>query len=329
MKKLLQYLFAGNSLTQKEAEIALTDIATGNQNDAQVAAFLSVYNMRMPSTEELMGFRNAMLELALPVKFNHKNTLDIVGTGGDGKDTFNISTLACFVCAGAGIKVTKHGNYGVSSVSGSSNVLEYLGINFHCLEDRLNEQLEQAGIVFLHAPLFHPAMRNVANVRKLLQVKTIFNLLGPLVNPAKPETQIIGVSNDAVGKLYKGVLKSTSVNFAIIHSLDGYDEISLTNDTRVHIRKRDYLIAPHAFGFDKIEPAEIHGGDSIASNAEIFMNVLQGKGTAAQNNVVAANAGLAIAIHHKTDLELGVLQAKESLQSGNALQCFEKLKTLC
>jgi anthranilate phosphoribosyltransferase len=329
MKKLLQYLFAGNTLSQSEAQIALTDIASGNQNDAQVAAFLSVYNLRMPSTEELVGFRNAMLELATPVKFSHKNTLDIVGTGGDGKSTFNISTLACFVCAGAGIKVTKHGNYGVSSVSGSSNVLEYLGINFDCLEDKLNEQLENSCITFLHAPLFHPAMKNVANVRKQLQVKTIFNLLGPLVNPGEPQTQVIGVHSEAVGKLYKEVLKSTDVNFAIVHSLDGYDEISLTDDTRVHIRKRDYLITPHAFGLDKISPEEIYGGESIESNGLIFRNILEGKGTSAQNSVVLANAALAIAVHHKTDMEQGMEKANESLFSGNALRCFEKLKALC
>lgn len=329
MKKLLNYLFAGNTLSQHEAKLALADIASGNQNDAQVAAFLTVFNMRMPTGDELSGFRNAMLELAMPVTFKHKDTLDIVGTGGDGKDTFNISTLACFVCAGAGIKVTKHGNYGVSSVSGSSNVLEHLGINFHCLEDKLNEQLDQAGIVFLHAPLFHPAMKYVANVRRQLQVKTIFNLLGPLVNPAKPETQLIGVSSEVVGKLYKQVLKPTSVNFAIIHSLDGYDEVSLTNDTRVFIRKRDYLISPHAFGFNQIESAAIYGGNTLDSNAEIFMNVLEGKGTEAQQAVVLANAGLAIAVHLKTELDKGMELARESMYSGNALRCFEKLKTLC
>lgn len=329
MKTLLQYLFAGNTLSQQEAEIAMTDIANGNQNDAQVAAFLSVYNLRMPSAEELSGFRNAMLELATPVKFKYKNTLDIVGTGGDGKDTFNISTLACFVCAGANIKVTKHGNYGVSSVSGSSNVLEHVGINFACLQDKLIEQLEEANITFLHAPLFHTSMKNVADVRRQLQVKTIFNLLGPLVNPCEPKTQVIGVHNEVTAKLYKQVLKKTDINFAIIHSLDGYDEVSLTDDTRVHIKKRDYLITPHAFGFDKITSEEIHGGESIESNAVIFLNVLNGRGTHAQNNVVLANSGMAIAVYDKTDIETGIAKAKESLYSGNALRCFQKLKELC
>ena len=233
MKTLLHYLFTGKSLTEEEAYIALKDIASGNQNDAQIAAFLTVYNMRMVTVHELTGFRKAMLEWAIPVKFKQKNTLDIVGTGGDGKDTFNISTLACFVCAGAGLKVTKHGNYSVSSVSGSSNVLEFLGIQFAAKQDKLNEQLDKANITFLHAPLFHPAMKNVANVRKQLQVKTIFNILGPIVNPCQPKSMIIGVHNEAIGKLYKDVLKHSDINFNIVHALDVYDEISLTGDTRI------------------------------------------------------------------------------------------------
>ena len=324
---LLQYLFAGNVLTKSEAAVALKDIASGNQNEAQVAAFLSVYNMRMPATEELIGFREAMLELAYPVEFSVKHTLDIVGTGGDGKDTFNISTLACLVCAGAGIKVTKHGNYGVSSVSGSSNILEHLGVRFADTQEELNEQLHHANITFLHAPLFHPAMKNVAHVRKQLQVKTIFNLLGPLVNPAKPTTQIIGVYNEAIGKLYKSVLSATKINFAVIHSLDGYDEISLTDDTSVYTKTKHYLMTPQAFGFSKIYPMYIHGGDSLGSNAAIFLNVLEGKSSEAQRNVVLANAGLAIATFRKTDILHGVEEARESLQSGKALEKFNRLKS--
>lgn len=327
MKKLLQYLFAGNMLSKSEAAIALKDIASGNQNDAQVAAFLAVYNMRMPCTEELIGFRQAMLELAAPLDFGKQKLLDIVGTGGDGKDTFNISTLACIVCAGAGVKVAKHGNYGVSSVSGSSNILEYLGIPFAGTQKELNEQLHHTNITFLHAPLFHPAMKNVAHIRKQLQVKTIFNLLGPLVNPANPSTQIIGVYNEAIGKLYKNVLSATKVNFAIIHSLDGYDEISLTDDTSVYTKSKHYLMTPHAFGFPKINPLYIHGGDSIESNAAIFMNVLKGKATQEQTNVVVANAGLAISIFRKTDILHGVEEAKESLLSGIALEKFNLLKS--
>lgn len=328
MKKLLQYLYYGNTLTKSEAAIALKDIASGNQNDAQVASFLTVYNMRMPTAEELFGFREAMLELATPLELPVKHTLDIVGTGGDGKDTFNISTLACLVCAGAGIHVVKHGNYGVSSVSGSSNILEFLGISFATNQQTLEKQLKTAGITFLHAPLFHPAMKNVASVRKQLQLKTIFNLLGPLVNPAKPETLVVGVYSDAIGKLYKNVLADTKINFTILHSLDGYDEISLTDDTSVYTKNKHYLVTPHAFGFDKIEQSAIHGGETIESNATIFMNVLNNTSTDEQKNVVLANAGMAIATHQKTNLLEGIESAKESLESGKALQCFEKLKSV-
>ncbi len=328
MKTLLQYLFAGNTLSQDEAFVALKDIASGNQNDAQIASFLSVYNMRMPTTHELIGFRKAMLDLSMTVKFKQKNTLDIVGTGGDGKDTFNISTLACFVCAGAGVKVTKHGNYGISSVSGSSNLLEYIGVKFGDTQQKLNEQLEAANITFLHAPLFHPAMKNVAGVRKQMQVKTIFNLLGPLVNPSHPKTQIIGVHSEVVGKLYRDVLKSTAANFAIVHALDGYDEISLTSDTKVFTKKNIQIHGPKSFGFKQIKQEELYGGKTITSNAKVFMNVLKGKGTAAQSNVVIANAALAISLYESNSYHAAVRIAQQSLYSGKALECFNILKKI-
>lgn len=328
MKQLLQYLFTGKSLSQEEAYIALKDIASGNQNDAQIAAFLSVYNIRVPVTDELIGFRKAMLDLATPIKFKYKNTLDIVGTGGDGKNTFNISTLACFVCAGAGVKVTKSGNYGFSSVSGSSNVLEQVGIKFATTQQKLNEQLEAANITFLHAPLFHPAIKNVANVRKQLQVKTIFNLLGPLVNPCNPKTKIIGVHSEFVGKLYKDVLKSDTASFAIVHALDGYDEISLTGDTKIFTKKSNQIHGPDSFGFKQIQPEELYGGKTIASNAKLFLNILKGKGTAAQNNAVLANAALAISLYEENSYHAAVRIAQQSLFSGRALESFKKLKAI-
>jgi anthranilate phosphoribosyltransferase len=328
MKALLQYLFSGNALSQEEAFIALKDIASGNQNDAQIAAFLSVYNMRLPTVNEMVGFRNAMIEVAIPVAFKHKNILDIVGTGGDGKDTFNISTLACFVCAGAGVKVAKHGNYGVSSVSGSSNVLEHVGIKFGTTQAKLNQQLEKANIAFLHAPLFHPALKNVANVRKQLQLKTIFNLLGPLVNPCQPKSMVIGVHSEVVGKLYKEVLKSGHVNFSIVHALDGYDEISLTGDTKIFTKKNAQIHEPKSFGFKPVKQEELHGGKTIASNAKIFMDILKGKGTPAQNNVVIANAALAISLYEENSYHAALRIAQQSLYSGNALASFENLKAI-
>lgn len=328
MKKLLQYLYAGNNLSQDEAQIALKDIASGNQNDAQIAAFLTVYNMRLPTTDELVGFRNAMLELAIPIKFKHKNTLDIVGTGGDGKDTFNISTLACFVCAGVGLKVTKHGNYGVSSVSGSSDVLEYLGINFAKTQDQLIDQLDAANITFMHAPLFHPAMKNVAHVRKQLQLKTIFNLLGPIVNPSSPTSMIIGVHNEIVGKLYKEVLKATNVNFSIVHALDGYDEISLTGDTKIFTKKNIQVHEPKSFGFKAIKQEDLFGGKTVDTNAKIFLDILNGKGTEAQHNVVLANAALAISLYEQNSYNAALSIAQQSLFSGKALESFNNLKAI-
>jgi anthranilate phosphoribosyltransferase len=328
MKKLLTYLFAGNTLTPEEAKTALADIASGNQHDVQVAAFLAVYNMRMPTSDELSGFREAMLDLAVPVSFPYKNILDIVGTGGDGKDTFNISTLAALVCAGAAVKVAKHGNYGVSAVSGSSNVLEYLGVSFTSDSEKLNEQLEKANITFLHAPLFHPAMKHVAPVRKQLQVKTIFNLLGPLVNPCRPHTQLIGVYNEAIGKLYKQVLMHTPANFAVIHAVDGYDEISLTAEVKILMKKKDLIYTPKAFGFDPVDPEALHGGDTIESNAKIFMQVLEGKGTEAQDHVVLANAALGISLYENIELEEALSRATESLSGGRALESFNRLRSI-
>lgn len=328
MKNLLQHLFAGNSLTTEEAFIALKDITSGNQNEVQVAAFLAAYNMRLPTAQELSGFRNAMLELATPIQININNTLDIVGTGGDGKDTFNISTLACFVCAGAGVKIVKHGNYSSSSVSGASDVLEQLGINFSNNEKKINEQLDQANITFLHAPLFHSAMKKIANVRKQLQVKTIFNLLGPLVNPARPAKMLIGVHSENIGKLYKEVLKVADTNFVIIYTLDGYDEISLTNNTKVFKKGNGQILTPKQLGFSTLKQADLFGGKTKAENAAIFMNVLKNKATTAQKNVVLANAAFAISFYEGNSYQAALEMATESLESAKALDVFQKLKSM-
>ena len=328
MKTLLQYLFAGNSLSQDEAFVAMKDIASGHQNDAQVAAFLSVYNMRVPTVHEITGFRMALLDLAIPLQFKHKNILDIVGTGGDGKNTFNISTLACFVCAGAGVKVAKSGNYGFSSISGASNVLEQTGITFATTQHQLDEQLEVSDITFIHAPLFFPALKNVAAVRKQLQLKTIFNILGPLINPCNPKTKLIGVHSDFVGKLYRDVLKQTDINFAIVHALDGYDEISLTSDTKIFTKKKIQVHEPSSFGFKPVNPQDLFGGNTVEANARIFRNVLKGKGTTAQHNVVLANAALGISLYEECSYHAALEMAKDSLYGGKALQCFNKLKTV-
>jgi len=276
----------------------------------------------------LEGFRDALLELCLAVDLSDYNPIDLCGTGGDGKDTFNISTLSSFVTAGAGIKVTKHGNYGVSSKCGSSNVMEFLGIKFSNEADFLTKSIEEAGICVLHAPLFHPAMKNVAPIRKELAVKTFFNMLGPMVNPAFPQNQMVGVFNLELARMYGYLYQNTDKNFTVLHALDGYDEISLTGDTKTISNGSEGIIKPSDFGLMPIDAESIVGGDDITDSAQIFMSVLNGKGTEAQNNVVCANAGVAIATVEGTTPKEGFEKAKESLLSGKGLKALRKLQEL-
>ncbi|AKA35820.1 anthranilate phosphoribosyltransferase [Flagellimonas lutaonensis] len=315
-------------LTKEDAKQILVNIAKGEYNTSQIAAFLTVYMMRSINIEELEGFRDALLELCLAVDLSEYNPIDLCGTGGDGKDTFNISTLASFVTAGTGIKVTKHGNYGVSSKCGSSNVMEFLGIKFSNEADFLRKSIEEAGICVLHAPLFHPAMKNVAPIRRELAVKTFFNMLGPMVNPAFPKNQMVGVFNLELARMYGYLYQNTDKNFTVLHALDGYDEISLTGNTKTISNGTEGMLKPEDFGVETIQAHEIVGGDDIAESAQIFMNVLNGKGTEAQNNVVCANAGIAIATVENIDVKDGFEKAKESLLSGKALKALKRLQEL-
>ncbi len=328
MKDTLNKLINHDILAKEDAKQILVNIAKGDYNTSQIAAFLTVYMMRSITIEELEGFRDALLELCLAVDLSAYNPIDLCGTGGDGKDTFNISTLASFVTAGAGVKVTKHGNYGVSSKCGSSNVMEFLGIKFSNEADFLERCIEEAGICVLHAPLFHPAMKNVAPIRRELGVKTFFNMLGPMVNPAFPKNQMVGVFNLELARMYGYLYQNTDKNFTVLHALDGYDEISLTGDTKTISNTSEGIIKPTDFGLTAIKQAEIVGGDSIDASAQIFMNVLQGKGTEAQNNVVCANAGVAIATVENSSIKDGFEKAKASLLSGNGLAALKKLQTL-
>ena len=306
----------------------IINIADGQYNTSQIASFLTVYMMRSISLEELEGFRSALLELCIAIDLSEFDTIDLCGTGGDGKDTFNISTLSSFVTAGAGVKVTKHGNYGVSSGCGSSNVLEALGVKFSNDQDFLKRCVDQAGICILHAPLFHPAMKNVAPVRRELGVKTFFNMLGPLVNPAFPKNQLTGVFNLELARLYHYLFQKTDTNFTILYALDGYDEISLTGPTKAFSKNSEGILTPQDFGVLPLEASQIAGGDNVESSANIFMNVIQNKGTQAQQEVVCANAGMAIA----TALDLspidGFEKAKESLLSGKAFEALTQLQNL-
>jgi anthranilate phosphoribosyltransferase len=328
MKETLNKLINHEILSKEDAKRILVNIAKGDYNTSQIAAFLTVYMMRSITIEELEGFRDALLDLCLAVDLSAYNPIDLCGTGGDGKDTFNISTLASFVTAGAGVKVTKHGNYGVSSKCGSSNVMEFLGIKFSNDAGFLEKCIDEAGICVLHAPLFHPAMKNVAPIRKDLGVKTFFNMLGPMVNPAFPKNQMVGVFNLELARMYGYLYQKTDKNFTVLHALDGYDEISLTGSTKTISNHTESMLKPSDFGVKQIKQSDIVGGDAIDTSAQIFLNVLQGKGTEPQNNVVCANAGIAIAtVNNLTPLE-GFEKAKESLLGGHGLAALKKIQEL-
>ena len=328
MKNILNALIEHRFLSREQAREVLVGIAGGQYNNSQIASFLTVYMMRSISTEELEGFRDALLELCKAVDLSAYQPIDLCGTGGDGKNTFNISTLASFVTAGAGIPVAKHGNYGVSSRCGSSNVLEFLGVRFSDDPDFLKRAMDQAGICILHAPLFHPAMKNVAPIRRELGVKTFFNMLGPMVNPAFPKYQMVGVFSLELARIYGYLYQNTDKTYSILHALDGYDEISLTGQTKWISNQTEGVLGPVDFGLQPLKASEIYGGDSIEQAASIFLRVLQGKGSKAQNAVVCANAGLAIATVRGCSPAEGYETARESLESGKALDSLRSLQSL-
>ncbi len=327
MKQYLNALVEKQSLSKEESREALLQIGQGEANNSQIAAFLMGIQQKGITVDELEGFREAMLSLAVPIDLSDFDAMDIVGTGGDGKDTFNISTTSAFVIAGAGQNVAKHGNHGVSSSVGSSTVLEHLGVKFTNDESYLKQKLETAGICYMHAPLFHPAMKYVAPIRKELGMKTFFNILGPLLNPAKVQKQFSGVYNLPVFDLYAQLFGRSSAKFAIIYDLAGYDEVSLTSDFQIssHTNKEKSIISPKSLGFDLQQQSDIYGGGTIEESAEILLNVLHNKATTAQTNVVLANAGFALSIAKDISVSEGIAQAKESIESGKALNSMKKL----
>lgn len=328
MKEILNRLINQETISKKEANEVLKNISKDSYNPSQIASFLTVYMMRSISVEELDGFREALLEMCLPIDLSDFNAIDLCGTGGDGKDTFNISTLASFVTAGAGVKVAKHGNYGVSSTCGSSNVLEHLGVNFTNDEEALKRSIDRAGICILHAPLFHPAMKTVAPIRRELGVKTFFNMLGPMVNPSFPKNQMVGVFSLELARMYGYLYQTTDKNFAILHDLAGYDEISLTDRSKVITNREERIFSSTDLGLEMLQPEQIYGGASIGESADVFVNVLAGKGTEAQSNVVCANAGMAIAVAEGIPHDKGFERARESLFSGRGFDSFKKLLEL-
>jgi anthranilate phosphoribosyltransferase len=329
MKEILQKLTSHLTLEREEARNILKKIAGGEYNNSQVTSFLTVYMMRMITVQELAGFRDALLDLCLVTDLSEFDTIDLCGTGGDGKNTFNISTLSSFVVAGTGGKVAKHGNYGVSSACGSSNVMEYLGYKFTNDRDTLKKQLDKAGICFLHAPLFHPAMKSVGPIRRELSLKTFFNLLGPMVNPSSPRNQIIGVWNLETARLYNYIYQQTDKNFTILYSLDGYDEISLTSEFKLISNNEEELLSPEKTGFKMLKPEDIKGGNSVEESATIFVSIIEGRGTPAQNSVVVANSGIALKkINPEKNLNECFVLAEESLKGGMALKSLKKLLEL-
>ena len=328
MREIINHLAAHRTLKSDEAKTILSDIATGKYNEIEMTAFLTTFLMRNITVEELSGFRNALLDHCLRVDLGDYQMIDLCGTGGDGKDTFNISTLSSFVVAGTGAKVSKHGNYGVSSSCGSSNILEYSGYQFTNDEKKLRRQIEEANICFLHAPLFNPAMKNVAPVRRAMRLKTFFNMLGPMVNPAFPQKQLVGVFSLDLVRLYSYIYQQTDVDFNIIHSLDGYDEVSLTSDFKSVSNQGEHIYSPSEIGFDKLDAKDIQGGETVEDAAKIFYAILDGKGTNPQQQVVEANSALALMTYYGVALDEAKAMAKESILNGKAKASFEKMIAL-
>lgn len=326
MKKILSYLFEHKSLSREQARQVLVEIGLGKYNEHEVTAFMTTYLMRSITIPELQGFRDALLELCVPVPMSDIRSIDIVGTGGDGKDTFNISTLACFIVAGAGQPVAKHGNYGSSSISGASNVMEQMGYRFKNDPDALRREIEEAGICFLHAPLFHPALKQVAPIRRNLGMRTFFNMLGPLVNPCHSSYQLIGVYSLEMARIYNYLLQESDRAYTIIHGLDGYDEISLTSDTKVINREGERVMTPEQLGKRMVMTEDLHGGKTVEEAATLFRKIIKAEGSWAQHAVVLANAAMALHCTGKyISYEAAYLAAVDSLENGKAYACLQKL----
>jgi len=329
MKEILKQLLDYKTLTRQQAEEVLRQVASGQVNETQIAVFMAIFLMRNITIEELIGFREALKSLSIPIDLSEYDTIDLCGTGGDEKNTFNISTISSFVLAGAGIKVAKHGNYGVSSSCGSSNVLEYFGYHFSNNPEKLRKEIDQAGICFLHAPLFNPGMKNVAPVRRQLGLKTFYNILGPMINPSSPGKQLVGVFSLELSRMYNYLYQQLDVKYAIVHSLDGYDEISLTAPFKLITRQGEKILDPADLGFNRIQPLEISGGNTVEASARIFEQVINGNGTESQTNVVLINSAVALTLYYpELPFQDCLSIARESLASGQALICFRKLLSL-
>ena len=326
MREILNHLFEHKTLNRQEAEKVLTNIANGNYSESEIAAFLTVYLMRSITVDELTGFRDALLNLCIRIDLSEFDPMDVCGTGGDGKDTFNISTLTTFVLAGAGIRIAKHGNYGVSSTCGSSNILEHFGYKFSTDKDKLRNEIDKSGVCFLHAPLFNPAMKNVVPVRRALKIKTFFNMLGPMVNPSFPNKQLIGVYSLELARLYNYLYQQSSMNYMIIFSLDGYDEVSLTSDFKYILNGVEQIISPEEMNYKRAQQSEVKGGKSVTESADLFLKILKGEGTETQNDVVTVNAQMALRCYYPSkSFEECREIASDSITNRKAYKSFMKL----
>lgn len=326
MKLILNRLFNHQYLDRNEAKDILNRMAVGEYNEAQIAAFISVYLMRSISIDEFMGFSDALLELRTNVDvLAAYNPVDIVGTGGDNKNTFNISTLSCFTVAAAGYKVAKHGNYGATSVSGASTVMEQCGVKFTSNIGDLERSLGETGIAYLHAPLFNNALKVVAPIRKALGVRTFFNMLGPVANPIRPKKQVLGVFNLKMARMYFYMYQHTDVDYNIVHGLDGYDEISLTSDFKVISKWGEKIYTPEELGFKRYSEIDLDGGTTVESAHSIFKNVINNTATDAQKDVVIANSAFAInTINPELPIVECIAQAREAIESGRLKNTFKK-----
>lgn len=325
MKQILNRLIANERLSRIETREIMQNITAGKYSDVQISSFLTTLLMRGIQVDELLGLRDGLLETAQTVDLSPYKVIDIVGTGGDGKNTFNISTCSCFVVAGAGYKVAKHGNYGATSVSGASTVLEAHGARFVADGDRLKRSLEQCGFTYLHAPLFAQGMKSVAMVRRAIQIATSFNLLGPLINPCHPDYQLLGVARLEQMRLYSLVYRKLNIGFGIVNTVDGYDEISLTDDFKIITDRQERILTPEDLGMQRIQAKELYGGDSPEEARNIFDNILENRATAAQKNVVVANAAFAIQVMEPTKTLAECMDmARTSLESGRALDVLKR-----
>ena len=324
MNEIYLKLSAGHHLSVAEAEILMRSLCEQQFNEHQVAFILGLFKTRIMDLNELTGFRNALMNLCIPVKL-HKPTIDVCGTGGDNKNTFNISTLSAFVLAASGVPVAKHGNFASTSISGSSDILKYFGYIFKTNEQELNDDLEKNNLCVLHAPNFHPAMKNLVPVRKGLKTNTLFNLMGPLVNPAQTEFKYVGVFNRSVARLYNFFLQTGTTQYCLVNSLDGYDEISLTSDVLITTNSSQQVISKDELPFESIKAEDINAGNSIEDASKIFIAVLKDEASEAQKNVVLINSAFAMRCYTNKQLDECIAVCDESIESKKAFNLFNKI----